>query len=85
MEKSKNPNHQKFPMHLDGKGLYGKYFLAKVNGEPVNPNNEYFILKLKGKGDPKHIEACRKAILVYANEIKDHRPELSKDLIEKYS
>ena len=35
--------------------------------------------------DPKHVEACRKAILTYANEIRDYIPQLSKDLIEKYS
>ena len=38
-----------------------------------------------GGSDPKHIAACRKAILTYADEIEDHLPELARDLREKYS
>ncbi len=51
----------------------------------VDKGAEYFILRLDDGGkDPKHIDACRKAVLFYANEIKDHLPDLSKDLVKKY-
>lgn len=67
-------------------GLHGRYIVEKVNGEPVDENAEYFILRLDKNGnDTKHIAACRKAIMTYAKEIKDHLPKLSKDLIERYS
>lgn len=66
-------------------GLHGRYFVEKVNGEPIDENAEYFVLRLDKYGsDQKHIAACRKAILTYANEIKDHLPKLSKDIIERY-
>ena len=64
--------------------LYNKYKVTKTNGSLVNPNTEYFVLRLDKEGDKKHVEACRKAILIYAEEIKDYLPELSQDLIEKY-
>lgn len=72
---SENPN-----------GLYGRYIVEKVSGEPVDEDAEYFLLRLDKNGsDPKHIAACRKAIMTYANEIKTHLPKLSQDLIERYS
>lgn len=66
-------------------GLYGRYIVEKVNGDPVDDKAEYFILRLDKYGsDPKHIAACRKAIMTYADEIKDHLPKLSDDLIKRY-
>ena len=67
------------------KGLHRKYIISKMNGDPVDENAEYFVLRLdENGGDSKHIEACRKAIITYAESIQDHLPELSKDLIERY-
>lgn len=67
-------------------GLHQRYHVSKVTGEPVDENAEYFVLRLDENGDdPVHIESCRKAILVYAENIKDHIPELSKNLIDRYS
>ena len=66
-------------------GLYQKYIISKTNGKPIDKNAEYFILRLdSGGNDKKHIEACRKAVLAYANEIKEHLPKLSEDLIARY-
>ena len=66
-------------------GLHMRYYVEKVSGKPVDEGAEYFVLRLDEKGkDPKHITACRKAILTYAEEIKDHLPTLSKDLFDKY-
>ena len=73
--KDENPN-----------GLHKRYIISKADGEPVDDNAEYFVLRLDdGGSDPKHIAACRKAIITYAMEIKDHLPELSKDLYDRYS
>lgn len=81
------------------KGLHQKYVIRKVTGvkrngfigrptlvtTPVDSDAEYFILRLDDRcKDKKHVEACRKAVLHYADLIKDHIPELSKDLIERY-
>lgn len=67
------------------RGLYGKYMISKTNGEPIDERSEYFVLRLDYNGkDKKHIESCRKSILLYAEEIKDHLPQLSKDIIKKY-
>lgn len=66
-------------------GLYFKYIVAKVTGEPVDDDAEYFVLRLDENGnDPMHIKAGRKAIMTYAEEIKDYLPQLSTDLIERY-
>ena len=63
--------------------MFGSVFTTRTKA--VNPKAEYFVLRLDKYGsDPKHIEACKKAVLYYANEIKDHLPELSKDLIKRY-
>ncbi len=66
------------------KGIYGKYIIARSDGKRIDSEDEYFVLKLKGEGDQKHIEACRVAVLAYASEIKNHLPDLSKDLTEKW-
>ncbi len=77
-DKSENP-----------KGLHQKYFIYKT-GEfgrhiPVDSNAEYFVLRLDNNGkDQKHTEACRIAVNAYADAIKDHLPQLAKDLKERY-
>lgn len=78
---SKLPTQQENP-----KGLYNRYIVEKVSGEPVDERAEYFILRLDEFGDdPIHIEACRKAIITYAKEIYPHLPQLAMDLIDRYS
>jgi hypothetical protein len=76
----------KHDKELKEKGLYHKYDIRKTNGKEIDENSEYFVLRLDENGhDPKHIAACRKAILTYAEEIKDHLPVLSEELKERYS
>ena len=70
------------------KGLHQKHHIQKINSsglEPLDEGFEGFVLRLDKGGDPKHVEACRKAILTYAEEIKDYLPELSKDLFDRYN
>lgn len=80
------------------KGLLPKYYIQKIAGveedffgnpkyktEEVATGSEFFVLRLDDlQKDKVHKEACTKAVLLYAELIKDHLPQLSKDLIEKY-
>ncbi len=67
------------------KGLHQRYIVAKSNGKPVDPKAEYFVLRVDKNGnDPKHIDACRKAVLTYAENIRECLPELAQDLIDRY-
>ena len=70
---------------LKEKGIINKYVISKVDGSPVDENAEHFVLRLDAGGsDPKHIEACRKAIVAYARAIKNHLPKLSEEILLKY-
>lgn len=67
-----------------GEGFSGEPIYDYLT-KPVSEGAEYFVLRLdSGSSDPVHIEACKKAVLVYADEIESHLPELAKDLREKY-
>lgn len=65
-------------------GLYNKYIIQKSNGKPLDDGAEYFVLRMDDGGDKEHFLASRKAIITYAEAIKDHLPELYKDLAERY-
>jgi len=66
-------------------GLHRKYIVTKANGEPVDPRAEYFLLRTdKYAKDQMHVAACIKALLVYADEIEPHLPQLAKELREKH-
>ncbi len=90
--KEENPKglHKRYYIQkIKGKRLLDYDFFGNPRYEPIfeecDEDAEYFVLRLDRNGnDKKHIDACRKAIKVYANEIKKHLPELAKDLIEKY-
>ena len=67
-------------------GFLRDYRPLEFTTKAVDKDAEYFVMRLDNGGkDPIHIQACRKAVLFYANEIKDHLPDLAKDLIAKYS
>lgn len=67
-------------------GLHGHYIITKSDGTPVAPNAEYFVLRLDdGGSDPKHIAACRKAAMTYADAIEEHIPQLAADLRARYA
>ena len=64
-------------------GLINKYIIFKSDGRPVDSKAEYFVLRYdENQRDKIHMQACRKALKVYAEEIKDHLPALSQDLLE---
>lgn len=62
-----------------------KYIISKADGSPVASEADYFVLRLdSAQSDQKHREASVKAILAYADAIKNHIPELAKDIYNKY-
>lgn len=89
--KEMNPNglHSRFYIQkIEGltphEDFFGNTYFEPILKE-VDAGAEYFVLRLdKGGSDPIHIEACRKAVMRYAEEIEGHLPELSRDLIERY-
>jgi hypothetical protein len=54
--------------------LYRKYEIKKTNGEPVDQNAQYFVLRIDT--DP----AARAALLTYAEEISNEEPEFATQL-----
>lgn len=80
-----HPKNQNAREHLDDNTL--AYFGPMVpEFAPVDEDSEYFVLRLdKGGKDKNHINACRKAVMKYADEIEPFIPQLAKDLREKYS
>lgn len=67
------------------RGLYNRYEVRKRNGSGVDPSAEYFVLRLDSGGrDPVHVAACRAAVLVYADKIEAHIPQLAADLRMRY-
>jgi hypothetical protein len=83
MEIPNFPNDQNLPKCPAQEGLKLKYLLSKVDGTPVDPEGDYFILKLNSKNQ-WHREASRKAILAYAESVKIGAPQLAADIIKKY-
>ena len=74
-------------LEFSGLGLLPKYEIKKVNGNDVDPNSEYFVLRLDENGsDPKHTLACKRALVKYAYELymQDHLPKLVEDIMDKW-
>ncbi len=67
-------------------GLHQKYILARVDGQDLDPEAEFFILRLDAKGkNHNHINACRRAVLAYADAIAPTKPGLALDLYARYN
>ena len=58
-------------------GWKPKYNISKTNGKPVDPNADYFVLRLDK--DPH----ARKALRAYAVSVKDDNPQFAIDLWNK--
>lgn len=61
----------------NGERLYKKYVIFKADGSPVDPNADYFVLRLDTD------EAARAAARTYASEIESQLPALAAELMEK--
>ena len=65
-------------------GLHLKYYIEKLDGEPLDPGFEGFLLRLDENGEANHVAASRKALLVYADEIESYIPQLAEDIRKQY-
>lgn len=64
----KLPSHDENPT-----GLHNRYEIRKRNGEPVDPNAIYFVLRLDNDATDKvHMRACRAAAFMYCQYIASH-------------
>ena len=59
------------------KGIYSKYIIGKADGSRVDPDADYFVLRID---KDKH---ARKALKAYADSIKEENPRLSEDIYLK--
>lgn len=67
-------------------GFHRRYTVIKANGQAVDKEAEYMVLRLDWAGDDKvHIRACRTAAIAYANAIQYHIPKMAEDIFERYS
>ena len=65
------------------KGFHSRYIVSKANGEPVDPDAIYFVLRVDSGGDdPLHISACQSALSTYAEIAMrtKHLKQLGEDL-----
>jgi len=63
-------------------GLHLKYIVTKADGSSVDPDAQYFVLRLDPKA--KHREAAIVAIMAYADAIEDDLPSLAAELRQMY-
>jgi hypothetical protein len=68
----------------DQQGLRLKYRIFRSDMTPLAPGFEAFVMRLDAGGDPVHVAACRKAVMVYADEIASFLPALAADLRARY-
>lgn len=72
-------------------GLFNKYIVTKTDGSRVDPEAEYFVLRLDMNDTQgnhniiQHRKSCLFAIRMYAISIRDTNSELANDLLIKYS
>ncbi|WP_219824447.1 hypothetical protein, partial [Enterobacter cloacae complex sp. 4DZ1-17B1] len=56
-------------------GFHSRYSVTKADGSPCDPDAIYFVLRVdSGGSDPKHIAACRAALLRYATQVIETAP-----------
>ncbi len=74
------------PNEFRNTGLINKYVISKRDGSEMDPNAEYFVLRVDPHepDDPNHYHACMMALIEYAYTIEPHLPQLSKELKERY-
>ena len=63
----------------NNQGLVEKFYIEQTNGEELPEGAKYFTLRYDSKS--KDGEASRKALTVYADEIKSTNPTLAEELL----
>jgi len=67
---------------------FDKYIILKYTGEYTDLDAQYFVLRLDNACKDKiHLEASKKAILVYAEHLKNnnHLKKLTDSIFKNYS
>lgn len=59
----------------ENRGLYRKYIIQKVDGTPVEPMAEYFVLRVDK--DPH----ARKALITYAKSVMEENPKFASEIL----
>lgn len=59
------------------KGYYQKYIIAKMDGSPVDPHADYFVLRLDTD------EHARAVVRHYAHRIQSQNPLLAEELRQR--
>jgi len=59
------------------KGWFLKYIIRKADGTPIDPNADYFVLRLDKD------EHARKAALAYADSVETENPVFAADIRAK--
>lgn len=70
-------------------GLHSKYTIQHTDGTPIDPEAEYFVLRLSPKDDGDnehfaHILASKYALAMYADFIEEVNPTLADDIRIRY-
>ena len=66
-------------------GLHGRYKVEHLDGSPLDPGFEFFVLRLDDGGEPHHVRASRFGILAYASAIEHHIPKLAQDIRARFT
>jgi hypothetical protein len=61
-------------------GLFGKYILAKDNGDDINPRAKYFVLRYDAEAG--HGAESRTALRLYCQAIRFAQPQLADEFEE---
>ena len=62
-------------------GWYQKYIITKTNNKPVDPDADYFVLRLDIQD--KYGEASLQALKTYATVIREVNPDLARDIMSR--
>ncbi len=62
-------------------GIKMKFHIRKADGSPISPEACYFVLRLDGEvSDENFMHASRRAMRVFAENIRDSIPALAEDI-----
>lgn len=65
---------------MSNQGLAEKFYIERTDGKELPEGAKYFTLRFDSES--KDGDASRKALTIYADEIKESNPTLAKDLLQ---
>jgi hypothetical protein len=70
----------KYFLKAEDLGLIKKYNLSRVDGEELDPDSKYFVLRYDQGAEENHRNASRDALSMYISRIYDTHRKLAEDL-----